>query len=76
VVLKGSDQAPLSSFRFGEFCQEILPPSVVNVLTGDAVTGRAMVRHPDVHRIGIIGSIETGKAVALDAAQDLKQVTL
>ena len=76
VVLKGSDQAPLSSLRFGELCQEILPPGVVNVLTGDAVTGRAMVRHPDVRRIGVVGSIETGKAVALDAAQDLKHVTL
>ena len=35
-----------------------------------------MVRHPVVRRIGVVGSIETGKAVALDAAQDLKHVTL
>jgi betaine-aldehyde dehydrogenase len=76
VVLKASEQAPLSSLRFAEICEEILPPGVVNVLTGDAVAGRAMVRHPDVHRIGVVGSVGTGRAVAQDAASDLKFVSL
>jgi betaine-aldehyde dehydrogenase len=76
VVLKASEQAPLSSLRFAEICEEILPPGVVNVLTGDAVAGRAMVRHPDVHRIGVVGSVGTGRAVAQDAAGDLKFVSL
>ncbi len=35
-----------------------------------------MVRHPDVRRIGVVGSVETGKAIAQDAADDLKHVSL
>ena len=76
VVVKGSEQAPLSSLRFGEICDGILPPGVVNVLTGNATAGRAMVRHPDVDRVGVVGSVATGKAIARDAADGLKPVTL
>ena len=76
VVIKGSDQAPLSSLRFAEICEGILPPGVVNVVTGDAETGRAMVRHPDVRRVGVVGSVTTGKAIAKDAADDLTVVSL
>lgn len=75
VVVKASEQAPLSSLRFAEICDEVLPPGVVNVVTGDAVTGRAMVTHPDVRRIGVVGSVATGKAIAKDAADDLKHVS-
>lgn len=76
VVIKGSDQAPLSSLRFAEICDGLMPPGVVNVVTGDAATGRAMVTHPDVSRIGVVGSVATGKAIAKDAANDLKHVSL
>ena len=60
VVVKGSEQAPLSSLRFAELCEGVLPPGVVNVVTGGADTGSAMVRHPLVERIGFVGSVETG----------------
>lgn len=76
VVIKASEQAPLSSLRFAEICDEIFPPGVVNVLTGDGTCGQAMVRHPDVHRVGVVGSVATGKAIAKDAAEDLTHVTL
>lgn len=76
LVVKASEQAPLSSLRFGEICDEVLPPGVVTVLTGDVVAGRAMVRHPDVRRVGVVGSVATGKAIAKDAADDLTHVTL
>ena len=76
VVVKGSDQAPLSSLRFGELCDGILPPGVVNVVTGGAATGSAMVRHPLVERIGFVGSVETGRIIAREAAEGLKDVTL
>lgn len=76
VVIKGSEQAPLSSLRFAELCQDLLPPGVVNVITGDASTGQALVRHPLVRRIGVVGSVETGKAVLKDAATDIKHVSL
>jgi len=76
LVIKGPEQAPLSSLRLGELCEEIFPPGVVNILTGDGTTGSAMVRHRDVHRIAFVGSAETGRIIAREAAEGLKEVTL
>jgi betaine-aldehyde dehydrogenase len=76
VVIKGSEQAPLSSFRLGELCDGIFPPGVVNIIAGDGKTGSALVRHPDVQRIGFVGSVPTGRAIAQEAAAGLKRVTL
>ena len=45
-------------------------------MTGDGATGSAMVRHPDVARVGFVGSVETGRRVAREAAESLKEVTL
>ncbi|GIT08158.1 MAG: hypothetical protein CM1200mP30_17880 [Pseudomonadota bacterium] len=66
--MKASEQAPFSSLRFAEICEEVLPPGVVNVLTGDGICGDPMVRHPDVRRVGIVGSVPTGKIIAKAAA--------
>lgn len=76
VVIKGPEQAPLSSLRLGELCEGIFPPGVVNIVTGDGKTGSTMVRHKDVHRIGFVGSVETGRMIAREAAEGLKEVTL
>jgi acyl-CoA reductase-like NAD-dependent aldehyde dehydrogenase len=51
-LLKGSEQAPLSSLRLGELCDGIFPAGVVNIIAGDGDVGAALVRHPDVRRIG------------------------
>ena len=63
VVIKAPEQTPLSSLRFAELCEGILPPGVVNVLSGDGATGAALVRHPLVRRIGFVGSVETGQII-------------
>ncbi len=76
VVIKQPEQAPLSGLRFGELCADLFPPGVVNVLTGDAVAGSALVRHPEVRRIAFIGSVETGRIVAREAAETIKYVSL
>lgn len=76
VVIKGSEQAPISSIMLGELCEGIFPPGVVNILTGDGATGSAMVKHPDVRRVGFVGSVPTGRVIARDAADGLKKVTL
>jgi betaine-aldehyde dehydrogenase len=76
VVVKGPEQAPLSSLRFAELCEGIMPPGVVNVVTGAAAAGSAMVRHPLIERIGFVGSVETGRIIAREAAEGLKEVTL
>ncbi len=76
VVIKSSEQAPLSSFEVASLAEGIFPPGVVNVVAGDGATGAALVAHPMVSRIGFIGSVETGRLVAKGAAEGLKRVTL
>lgn len=78
VVLKSDEHTPLSGLRLGELILEAgIPPGVVNVITGPgAVTGAALVRHPQVAKISFTGSTATGKEVAKAAAEDLKKVTL
>src|SRR5207237_8233923 len=63
IVIKGSEQAPLSSLRLGELCEGIFPKGAVNILTGGGATGAALVRHPDGQRIGCGGAGPTGRGV-------------
>lgn len=77
VVIKPPEQAPLSSLVLGCLLQGIFPPGVVNIVTGDGpTTGAALVRHPLVRRIALIGSVEAGRAVMRAASDELKTVTL
>jgi 1-pyrroline dehydrogenase len=78
-VLKPSEQTPLTTLRFFQLAAEaeILPPGVINVVTGDGVpVGEAMVKHPDVRLISLTGDVETGKIIARTAADTLKRVHL
>lgn len=78
LILKAPDQAPLSALLMGELAQEIFPPGVLNILSGTgARTGDALVRHPAVKRIALIGSVETGQRVQRAAAESaVKHVSL
>src|SRR4029077_16412814 len=61
-VLKPSEQTPLTTLRFAQLAAEILPPGVLNVITGDGVpAGEAIVKHPDVRLVSLTGDVETGK---------------
>ena len=77
VVLKPSDVAPLSAFVLAEAAEEAgLPPGVLNVVTGRAGTGEALVAHPDVDMVSFTGSTPAGRRVAALAAATVKRVTL
>lgn len=78
VVLKAPDQTPLSSLRLAELAVGILPDNLLITVSGrGAVTGRALVRHPEVRRIGFIGSTATGQSIQRDAAETgVKHVSL
>jgi betaine-aldehyde dehydrogenase len=76
VVLKPSDTTPASSTLLAEICQEFLPPGVLNVVTGDRDTGRALVAHQTPQMVSITGSVRAGMEVAGSAAADLKRVHL
>src|SRR5438093_7699408 len=76
-VLKPSEQTPLTMLRFAQLAAEILPPGVLNVITGDGVpAGEAIVKHPDVRLVSLTGDVETGKVIARTAADNLKRVHL
>jgi 1-pyrroline dehydrogenase len=76
-VLKPSEQTPLSLLRFVQLAQEVIPTGVLQVVTGDGVpAGERLVAHPDVRLVSLTGDVETGKAIARNAADTLKRVHL
>ncbi len=76
VVLKPSDTTPETTLLLAEIAAEFLPRGVLNVVTGDRVTGRALVEHPTPQMVAITGSVRAGMEVAGSAAQDVKRVHL
>ena len=76
MVLKPSPFTPLSTLRFGELAAAILPPGVLNIVTGGDDLGPWMTSHPGFDKISFTGSTATGKRVMASAAPTLKRVTL
>lgn len=77
VVLKPAETTPLSALLFAEVCQQAeLPNGVVNIVTGDGVTGAALVNHLGINKIAFTGSTEVGKLIAKSAVGTTKSVTL
>ena len=78
VIVKPPETSSLSATIFAEICREVLPPGVMNIVTGwgrDA--GDAIARHPDIKRIAFIGSGATGRLIQKSAAEVcVKHVTL
>jgi acyl-CoA reductase-like NAD-dependent aldehyde dehydrogenase len=69
VVLKPGEQTPLSALRFGELAADVLPPGVLNVVTGGVETGDALVTSRDVKRIAFTGSTRTALAIQRRVAE-------
>lgn len=76
VIMKAPVQAPLSALRFAELIDGLLPPGVVNVVTGGIECGEALVRHPLVKKVALIGSVPTGIAILRNAADKVMPVAL
>jgi len=76
VVMKPSPYTPFSTLRLGEILRDVLPPGVLNVVSGGDALGAWITEHPAVRKISFTGSVATGKRVAAAAAPDLKRVTL
>jgi betaine-aldehyde dehydrogenase len=76
VIVKPPDQAPLSSLRFAELIDGLLPTGVFNLITGGRETGQALVEHPDVSMLSVIGSVATGRAVLHSAAEGIRPTLL
>jgi 1-pyrroline dehydrogenase len=77
VVLKPSARTPLTALVLAEIAAEILPPGVLNVITGMGATiGDPLVAHPKVGMVSVTGDTDTGKHIARTAAQHVKRLHL
>ena len=77
VVLKPAETTPLTALLFADVClQAGLPDGVVNIVTGDGITGAALVNHPDINKIAFTGSTEVGKVIARSISATKKTATL
>src|SRR4051794_39741807 len=77
VVIKPSEQTPMTASRMAQICAEHLPKGVLNVIYGHGKpAGAALVSHPDVGMVSLTGDVATGKEIAKSAADTLKRVRL
>jgi 1-pyrroline dehydrogenase len=77
VVLKPSEQTPLTSLRLAELAADVFPRGVFNVITGHGEpVGAGLVKHPKVGMVSLTGDVATGREVARAAAATLKRVHL
>src|SRR5579875_2399753 len=75
VVIKPGEQAPLTVLRLVEIASEVLPPGVINAVSGLSA-GPALAAHPRVERITFTGATATGRKVMAAAARNLTFTTL
>ena len=78
IVVKPAATTPLATLRIGELMNEAgLPPGVLNVITGPGrELGEALIGHPDVSRVALTGSTNTGRRVMEIAGPQFKRITL
>ena len=77
VVLKPSEQTPLTALLFAKLAAEILPKGVLNVVCGRGATvGQPLVEHPKVRMVSVTGDVSTGRRILQAAAGTLKRTHL
>ncbi len=77
IVLKPSARTPISALMLGALAQEILPPGVLNVITGPGSdVGAALSRHPGIDMVSVTGDTATGKRIAAAGAESVKRLHL
>src|ERR1700737_1541982 len=76
LVLKPSPVTPLTTLKFGELVQDLLPPGVLNVVSGGDRLGPWMSEHLGIDKISFTGSDPPRRKVMQSAAKNLKRLTL
>jgi aminobutyraldehyde dehydrogenase len=77
VVLKPSEQTPLSTLRFAQVAAGILPRGVLNVVCGRGESvGQPLVEHPGVRMVSLTGDVATGQKILQTASRTLKRTHL
>ncbi|TGE29993.1 CoA-acylating methylmalonate-semialdehyde dehydrogenase [Hymenobacter metallicola] len=74
MILKPSEQVPVSATRIAELLQEAgLPDGVFNVVNGDKEIVEAICDHPDIQAVSFVGSTKIAKVVYRRATSNLKR---
>jgi aldehyde dehydrogenase (NAD+) len=77
VVVKSAEEAPLAVLRACQIMNQVLPPGILNILSGDGPgCGAPLVEHKGVGKVTFTGSVETGKLIYKMASDKLIPVTL
>ena len=77
LILKPSEQTPLTALKLAVLLAEVLPPGVVNIVCGRGEpVGRLLTSHPRVRMVSLTGSIATGQKILAGAADNLKRTHL
>jgi aminobutyraldehyde dehydrogenase len=77
VVLKPSEQTPLTTLKLAELIAGIFPPGVINIVTGRGESvGAPLISQPQVRMISLTGDVGTGSKVLQAAAQTVKRTHL
>ncbi|MEO8019754.1 MAG: gamma-aminobutyraldehyde dehydrogenase, partial [Pseudomonadota bacterium] len=77
VVLKPSEQTPLTTLKLATIFAELFPPGVVNVVCGRGNTvGAPLVAQPEVAMISLTGSVASGEKVLTAAVNGTKRTHL
>lgn len=77
VVLKPSEQTPLTALLYGRLAADVLPRGVLNVVCGRGPSvGQPLVEHPQVRMVSLTGDVSTGRKILQAAAGTLKRTHL
>jgi aminobutyraldehyde dehydrogenase len=77
VVLKPSEQTPLTALYLAQIAAEIFPKGVFNVVCGRGATvGQTLVEHPMVRMVSVTGDVSTGRKILHAASTSLKRTHL
>jgi aminobutyraldehyde dehydrogenase len=77
VVIKPSEQTPLTTLLLAQVAAEIFPKGVLNVITGrGASVGQPLVEHPKVAMVSLTGDVSTGRKILQAATGTLKRTHL
>lgn len=77
VVMKPSEQTPLTALAFARIMADVLPEGVVNVIVGQGGSvGNTLINHEGVDMISITGDVATGKKVLMAASKSVKRTHL
>lgn len=76
LVVKPSPYTPLCDLKFAELANTILPPGVLNCVSGGNEQGQWLTEHPQIAKIAFTGSTATGRKVMAACASTIKRVTL